>query len=112
VVIEMLDRIGQGLGKTTRWTLLQDLKRTNVQTLTATRVLEITPQGVNVETAEGGRQEIPADTVVLGVGSQSYNPFAESLARLGIPSTTAGDADQVATAFEAMHSGFRAGMVI
>ncbi len=112
VVVEMIDRIGQGLGKTTRWTLLQDLQRTNVQTLTATRVLEITPQGVTVETADGGRQDIPADTVVLGVGSQSHHPLSESLERLGIPCTTAGDADQVATAFEAMHSGFKAGMAI
>ena len=112
LLIEMVDRLGEGLGKTTRWTLLQDMKRTNVQAMTATKALGITPQGVNVETAEGGQQEIPADTVVLGVGSQSHNPLAESLARLSIPCTTVGDADQVATAFEAMHSGFRAGMAI
>ena len=53
-----------------------------------------------------------ADTVVLGVGSKSYSPLAEPLTRLGIPYTAVGDADQVATAFEAMHSGFKAGMAI
>lgn len=111
-LIEMVDRLGQGLGKTTRWTLLQDLQRTAVKTMTATRALEITPRGVMVETAEGDTREIQADTVVLGVGSRSYHPLAESLKTLGIPCSTAGDADQVATAFEAMHSGFKAGMAV
>jgi 2,4-dienoyl-CoA reductase-like NADH-dependent reductase (Old Yellow Enzyme family)/NADH dehydrogenase FAD-containing subunit len=112
VLIEMIDRIGEGLGKTTRWTLLQDLKRTNVQAMTATKALGITPRGVTVEDAQGNTLEIPADTVVLGVGSRSHNPLSEPLARLGITYTAVGDADQVATAFEAMHSGFKAGMAI
>jgi 2,4-dienoyl-CoA reductase (NADPH2) len=112
LLIEMIDRIGEGLGKTTRWTLLQDIKRTNVQTMTATKALEITPRGVKVENAEGNTLEVPADTVVLGVGSKSYSPLSEPLTRLGIPYTAVGDADQVATAFEAMHSGFKAGMAI
>lgn len=112
LLIEMIDRIGEGLGKTTRWTLLQDMKRTNVQAMTATQALEITPQGVKVATADGNTMEIPADTVVLGVGSRSHNPLSESLDRLGIPTTTVGDADQVATAFEAMHSGFKAGLAV
>jgi len=111
-LIEMIDRIGQGLGKTTRWTLLQDLQRTSVRVMPATKALEILPQGVVVETADGGPLEIPADTVVLGVGSQPYQPLAAALAQLGIPTTIVGDADQVATAFEAMHSGFRAGMAL
>jgi 2,4-dienoyl-CoA reductase (NADPH2) len=112
LLIEMIDRIGEGLGKTTRWTLMQDMKRANVQAMTVTKALEISPQGVKVATAEGNTLEIPADTVVLGVGSQSHNPLSEPLARLGIPTTTVGDADQVATAFEAMHSGFKAGMAL
>jgi 2,4-dienoyl-CoA reductase (NADPH2) len=112
LLIEMIDRIGEGLGKTTRWTLLQDIKRTNVQAMTATQALEITPQGVKVATADGNTMEIPADTVVLGVGSRSHNPLSEPLARLGIPTTTVGDADEVATAFEAMHSGFKAGLAV
>ena len=111
-LIEMIDRIGQGLGKTTRWTLLQDLERTSVKVMPATKALEISPEGVVVETADGGRQEIPADTVVLGVGSQPYHPLANIVEKLKIPYTSVGDADQVATVFEAIHSGFRAGLAI
>jgi 2,4-dienoyl-CoA reductase (NADPH2) len=111
-LIEMIDRLGQGLGKTTRWTLLQDLKRTRVNAMTATRALEITVGGVLVETAQGERVEIAADTVVLGVGSQSKRPLAEALEEAGFPFTVVGDADQVATAFEAMHTGFKAALAI
>ncbi len=111
-LIEMIDRLGQGLGKTTRWTLLQDMKRSRVKAMTATRAIEITPRGVVVETAQGDQQEIPADTVVLGVGSRSYHPLADALAELDMPFTAVGDADQVATAFEAMHSGFKAAMAV
>ncbi len=111
-LIEMIDRIGQGLGKTTRWTLLQDMQRTAVKVMPATKALEITPDGVMVETGNGRRQELPADTVVLGVGTQPFHPLAATLEKLQIPYTTVGDADQVATAFEAMHSGFRAGLAI
>jgi hypothetical protein len=46
------------------------------------------------------------------VGSRSYRPLTDVLAALDIPVTTVGDADQVATAFEAMHSGFKAAMAI
>jgi len=74
--------------------------------------MEITPHGVLVETADGDQREIPGDTVVLGAGSQSYQPLGEILNRLDIPWTVAGDADQIATAFEAMHSGFAAGMEV
>jgi len=111
-LIEMIDRIGQGLGKTTRWTLLQDMQRTSVRVMSATQALEITPGNVVVETAEGGQTEIPADTVVLGVGAQPYRPLVGTLEKLNIPYTTVGDAYQVATAFEAMHSGFRAASAI
>jgi len=111
-LIEMIDRIGQGLGKTTRWTLLQDMQRTSVRVMPATQALKITPEGIVVADADGNRQEIPADTVVLGVGAQPYGPLAGTLEKLSIPYTTVGDADQVATAFEAMHSGFRAALAV
>jgi 2,4-dienoyl-CoA reductase (NADPH2) len=111
-LIEMIDRIGQGLGKTTRWTLLQDMQRRRVRVLPATKALEINARGVVVETLEGKRKELPADTVVLGVGSQSCRPLAETLDKLEIPYTTVGDADQIATALEAMHSAYKAGVAV
>ena len=108
-MIEMLDRIGSGLGKTTRWTLTQDLSRYQVQSLARTTVLEITPTGVRAQRADGQIVEIPADTVVLGVGAEPENRLVEVLERLEIPFAIAGDAGKVGTAFDAVHSGYQVG---
>jgi 2,4-dienoyl-CoA reductase (NADPH2) len=108
-LIEMIDHLGEGIGKTTRWTLVQDLRRYHVRAMTATKALEITAGGVKIQAADGAIEELPADTVVLGVGSQPENRLAAVLEGLQIPHDVVGDAHRVGTALEAVHSGFQAG---
>jgi len=76
VIVEMLDHVGPDIGKSTRWGMMQDMHRHRVRIKTNTKAKEITPAGVIAETVDG-IQEIPADTVVLALGSKSYNPLAE-----------------------------------
>ena len=57
----------------------------------------------------GQTETIGADTVVLAVGSESYNPLQELVEQLGIPCQVVGDAQKVALAFDAVHNGFAAG---
>ncbi|MDJ0809019.1 MAG: FAD-dependent oxidoreductase [Desulfobacterales bacterium] len=111
-VIEMIDRIGQGLGKTTRWTLIQDLSRYHVKTLPGIKATAITSGGVQAQNAEGQMVDLPADSVVLGIGAQPEYALQEVLERLQIPYQIAGDAEAVATAFEAIHAGFAAGSAV
>lgn len=111
VLVEMLKEVGGNFGKTTRWGMMQDVKRFGVRALTTARVLEITPKGIRLE-REGTVEEIPAETVVLAVGTRSHNPLKDLLAKKGIPFRTAGDADRVALAFDAVHQGFAAGREI
>jgi 2,4-dienoyl-CoA reductase (NADPH2) len=111
VLIEMVNRVGKDIGLSTRWGMLQDLARIGVQTRVSTRALEITAAGVTVE-ANGQTEEIPADSVVLALGSDSYNPLEELVKNKKIPFETVGDAHKVATAFDAMHGGFTAGRSI
>ena len=108
VVVEMLGRVGQDIGKTTRWTMLQDADRAGIENMTATKALEITEAGVRVE-SEGAEKVIPADTVVLAVGSRSTNPLQGFVEGKGIPVQVVGDAVQPAKAFDAIHQGFAAG---
>jgi 2,4-dienoyl-CoA reductase (NADPH2) len=108
VVIEMVDKMGRDIGKTTRWGIFQELHRHGVRTKTATKALQITADGVKVET-NGKVEEIPADTVVLAAGAVSYNPLQETLEQAGIPCKIVGDAQQVGLAFDAVHQGFAAG---
>ena len=108
VLIEMIKKIGKDIGLTTRWGMLQDMGRVGIKTNKSTKALEITPDGVRVE-MNGQSETIPADTVVLAVGSESYNPLQELVEQLGVPCQVVGDAQKVALAFDAVHNGFAAG---
>ena len=111
VVIEMIDKMGKDIGKTTRWGILQDLSRQGIQTKATTKALAITATCVKVE-MDGKIEEIPADTVVLAAGAASYNPLQEFVEKQGIPCKVIGDAARVALAFDAVHQGFEAGREI
>jgi len=108
VLVELLDSLGANFGKSTRWTMLQDLERFGVQPALNARVLEITETGVRLQVAEEIR-EIPADSVVLAVGTASENRLRKLAAELGIACRVVGDALQPGTVYEANHQGFLAG---
>jgi len=107
-LIEMIDKLGINFGKSTRWSMLQDVKRAAIDTRTEAKVLEITSSGVIIEQA-GKRQEITADTVVLAVGTKAQNPLQKAAAEQRIPCQVVGDAQQPAMVFDAIHQGFKAG---
>lgn len=107
MIIEMLEQAGQDIGKSTRWGMMQDLHRHRVRVKTNTKACEITPSGIVVET-ENGLEEIAADTVVLALGTRSFNPLEEICKRNEVPFKVIGDARQVAKAFDAIHEGYRA----
>jgi 2,4-dienoyl-CoA reductase (NADPH2) len=111
VVIEMIDKMGKDIGKTTRWGILQDMARKGIETRVTTKALEITTTSVAAE-VDGKPEEIPADTVVLAAGADSYHPIQEALDKKGISYQVIGDASQVAMAFDAVHQGFAAGRQI
>lgn len=110
-LIEMMDSVGKDIGRSTRWGMLQEMKRIGVRTNVQTKALEITDKGVKVE-KDGAVEEIIADTVVMAAGAAPFNPFKEILEKKGIPFAVAGDAEKIALAFDAVHQGFLAGRAI
>ncbi|MFP4668379.1 MAG: FAD-dependent oxidoreductase [Desulfobacterales bacterium] len=109
-LIEMLEKIGKDFGKTTRWSMLQDASRFGIKTLTATKALEITKNGILVkQEGTGNEEEIPADTVVLCAGAKPELSLEPLLKEKGISYTPAGDAENIGRAFEAVHKGYAAG---
>jgi len=110
-VVEMADALGSNFGKSTRWGMLQDVGRYGVKTLMQAKVLEISEKGVRLE--HGGEvRELPADSVVLAVGTRSANPLQRIAEELGISCLVVGDALAPATVFEANHQGYNAGRSI
>jgi len=110
-LVEMIDKLGTNFGRSTRWGMLQDIERYRVQTRTESRVIEITPEGVLIQ-GKSGEELIPAETVVLAVGTQAFNPLQKIAAELQIPCQLIGDAQQPAMVFDAIHQGFAAGQAI
>lgn len=111
VLLEMLSKIGQDIGPTNRWGMMQDLSRFGVETRSQTTALQITADGVRVK--QDDREELlAADTVVLAVGSKSDRSLEKFLTDQGVNYKVIGDANQIATAFHAVHDGFNAGRAV
>ncbi len=108
VVVEMADSLGANFGKSTRWGMLQDVSRFGIKTLMQAKVLEILETGVRIEPG-GQEQVLPADSVVLAVGTRPANPLEKTADELGIPCQVVGDALAPGTVFEANHQGYNAG---
>lgn len=111
VLVEMLDRLGQNFGRSTRWGMLQDLERYRVSSRTGARALEIGEATVRIE-VNGQVEELAADSVVLAVGTKPYRPIEALLIEAGIPYQVVGDAERPAMAFDAVHRGFAAGRAL
>lgn len=78
-IIEMLDDIALDMEFLTRTLLLSRLKEKGVNVFTGTTVQEVTAKGVIVTDKGGGKQELPADTVVLCTGSQPNRELLDEL---------------------------------
>jgi 2,4-dienoyl-CoA reductase (NADPH2) len=107
-IVELTRDLGRNLGRSTRWTMLQELERRGVETRTRARVLEITEAGLRVD-VDGSVEEILADAVVLAVGARPHDPVQPLARERGIPFRVVGDAGGVGTALDAIHQGFLAG---
>ena len=110
-LVEALPKAGQDIGLTTRWTILQDLRRYGVKMLVGATAREITPDGV-VVTVDGKEKLIEGDTVILALGSSPDTALYEQLKDQVSELYLIGDARSPRKAYEAIHEGFKVGMEI
>ncbi len=110
-VIEMLEKMGQDIGPTTRWALIQDLSRLGVKMLTGAKAGEITGDGVLVERS-GEKEWLPADTVVLASGARPVNSLYEQIKSRIKEVYLIGDAKAPRNALDAVAEGLEAGRTI
>ncbi|MEW6263050.1 MAG: FAD-dependent oxidoreductase [Thermodesulfobacteriota bacterium] len=110
-LLEMTGRIGTDIGQSTGWIIRQDLGRAGVRIMTHTKALEITPAGVVVERNEE-KAVIPADTVVLALGTRSENALYQTLKERPPQVILIGDALRPAKAYEAVHEAFAAALEV
>jgi 2,4-dienoyl-CoA reductase (NADPH2) len=104
-LVEMLPKLGADIGLTTRWTVLQDLRRSGVEMFSETVVRKITTQGVVVLSGNEERL-IEADTVVLAAGVSSVNSLYDALKGSVDELHLIGDAREPRKAFDAIHEAY------
>ena len=107
-LVEMERSIAKDAAFHPRQQLLDYLNKRNVAMMTNTTVTEIDEK--NVKVSGKAEMEIPADTVILAIGTRSENSLASELESVGVKAIVIGDAKEVATAMEAIEQGFNVGI--
>jgi pyruvate/2-oxoglutarate dehydrogenase complex dihydrolipoamide dehydrogenase (E3) component len=109
-LVEMRKGIALDAPFTPRSQLLSFLNKRKVNVMVNTTVAGITETSVLVEGKTA--QEIPADTVVLAIGTKPDNKLADELSAAGFIVKTIGDAGKTGTVMEALEEGFNAGISV
>jgi 2,4-dienoyl-CoA reductase (NADPH2) len=104
-VLEMMGRIGEDIGRSTRWTVLQSLRLYNVATITRAKVERVTDKGVFYD-REGQEQFIEADTVVIAMGSVPVSDLKERIEGLVPRFYAIGDCVKPRKALDAIHEAY------
>lgn len=76
-------RIGEHIGRSTRWVLLQELRERGVEMLTGVTYERITAEGVLIRDAEGHSRLIAAGRVIIAAGQEPHDPLSAALQRAG-----------------------------
>jgi len=109
-VVEMTKKLGPDIGGSTRWTVMAELKRLGVKTITGARATEVTDDGLRIR--KDAREELlPADSIVIATGSKPENSLA-SVEGLAPEVYVIGDAKKPRSALEAIREGFLIGISI
>jgi len=106
-VVEMQKTAGADIGSSSRWVILQEMKRYGVKVIAKAKDLRITAEGVLLE-AGGEEKLLEADTVVLAVGSRPVKDFAEKVKEQLPAAYLVGDAVTPKKALDAIYQGFLA----
>jgi len=101
-------RVGDDIGRTTRWVIIKRLQDAGVRMETMVDVVEITTNGVKGIRKNGGESEFfEGDSVVLAVGLSPNRELAEKLEGKVAAIYTIGDCVEAQKIAQAIEGGFR-----
>ena len=110
-VVEMLEKVCGDVGISTRWTILQDMRHLGIDIRRNATAKRIEAGRVIVEVA-GKEEGIPADTVIVAVGSCPAGELYDELKASGMEVHLVGDAKEARKAIEAIREGYEAGLAV
>lgn len=105
-VLDMDEKFGRDVGKSTRWIILSSLKRLGVRLVPRAKVIKIDKDGVYAE-VDGKEEFFPAQTVVLAMGAKPNNKLENILKqREDIKYFVIGDAKRPSNITNAIKDGY------
>jgi len=110
-IVEMKESIGADLGRSTRWTVLEELKRKGIQCLTGSRVMDVTEEGISFQRG-GSIDFLKVDTVIFATGTKANDELFHYLEGRVPELYRIGDCREPRKAFHAIHEGFELGLSI
>lgn len=109
-IVEICPEIAAEMESASKFFLMQSLKKNEVEVHANSRVLEITDSGVIIENQEG-QKTLPANIVVLAVGSKSNISLQEEL-KARYRTTVIGDAFAVGKALDGINHAYKTALKI
>ncbi|NVM00832.1 MAG: FAD-dependent oxidoreductase [Candidatus Helarchaeota archaeon] len=111
IILEMKKKIGENIGKTSRWTVLGDLKYHGIDSITLAKVKEIKENSVIYE-LNNEEKELDFDTCVIAAGVRPNKKLYEELKDKIKDVRLIGDAKNPRKALDAIAEGFKAAIRI
>ncbi|MBQ1482285.1 MAG: FAD-dependent oxidoreductase [Erysipelotrichaceae bacterium] len=111
-VVEALDDImaagGAGAPYPNKQMIVDLFENKGVRVCTSTKLVEVTDEGAVVETADGNKNMVKADTVVSALGFRPAPNLKEEWKELGVPMYEVGDATGAGTIMKAIWDAYEA----
>lgn len=116
-ILELLDKIGMNFGKSTRWVMLQDLDKHDIETILTAKVSQIIQQDngkAEIRYSIGDQESIlqDIDSIFVATSIKSENSLEKSLKEAGFKVRMIGDAKKTADLMNSIHDGFKSGLKI
>jgi 2,4-dienoyl-CoA reductase (NADPH2) len=101
-------KVGDSLGRSTRWVILQELKRLGVRSITEASYIEINETGLLIS-VEGREELLEADTIVVAAGYEIDPQLAEKWQGAAPEIHVVGDAKNPRKGIDAIYEGTQVG---
>jgi len=111
-IIEILKRMASDMFFMTRRRLMDGLRSKKVTLLTSATCEEIKEGSVKVTTAEGKKETIPADTVIIAVGYKANDQLYKALEGKVPEIYCIGNSSEPRRILEAIREGYQAGLAL
>ncbi len=105
-IVEKGNAIGMGIGRSTRWIILKELKKRGVKMTTNMDVVQVTGDYV-VGSKDNDSILIPATVIVMATLPQPDRRLAEELSQHGVEVSLVGSVDSSKDLLETVHGAFR-----